>query len=233
MKKTFNYYGICWLITLVVFNVITFVTPSEIAGISKSTGAFWTGYIFITLAFIGQLGYAYKVFKAENLKKLFYNIPLISISYTSLIIMLIVGIICMAVSFIPYWVGIIVCLLVFAFSAISVIKATVAVDVVSEIDEKIKEQTQFIKLLTADAEHLMSTGKTAELKAEAKKVYEAIRYSDPMTSEALDDVEGQIQSEFKFFSQAIKSEDLELAKSVSEGLLSLIDSRNKKCKVSK
>ena len=41
----------------------------------------------------------------------------------------------------------------FAFSAISVIKATVAVDVVSEIDEKIKEQTQFIKLLTADAEH--------------------------------------------------------------------------------
>lgn len=109
MKKTFNYYGICWLITLVVFNVITFVTPSEIAGISKSTGAFWTGYIFITLAFIGQLGCAYKVFKAENLKKLFYNIPLISISYTSLIIMLIVGIICMAVSFIPYWVGIIVC----------------------------------------------------------------------------------------------------------------------------
>ena len=56
MKKTFNYYSICWLISLVVFNVIAFVTPNDIAGVSKFTGTFWSGYIFITLAFIGQLG---------------------------------------------------------------------------------------------------------------------------------------------------------------------------------
>lgn len=233
MKKTFNYYGICWLIALAVFNVIAFVTPNEIAGVSKFNGAFWAGYIFITLAFIGQLGCAYKAFKAENLKKMFYNIPLISVSYTGLIAMLVVGTVCMAVPFIPYWVGIIACLLVLAFSAISVIKATVASDVVSEIDEKIKVQTQFIKLLTADAEHLMTSSKTAQLKAEAKKVYETIRYSDPMSNEALADIEGQIQSEFAFFAQAIKSEDLELAKSVSAGLIDLIDGRNKKCKVLK
>lgn len=172
MKKTFSYYSICWLIALAVFNVITFVTPNEIAGVSKFTGAFWTGYIFITLAFIGQLGCAYKAFKAENLKKLFYNIPLISISYTGLVVMLVVGIICMAVPVVPYWIGVIVCVLVFAFSAISVIKASVVADVVSEIDEKVKVKTQFMKLLTSDAEHLMSSSKTAELKAEAKKVYE-------------------------------------------------------------
>lgn len=233
MKKTFNYYGICWLIALGVFNVIAFVTPNEIAGVSKFNGAFWAGYIFITIAFVGQLGCAYKAFKAENLKKMFYNIPLISVSYTGLIAMLVVGTVCMVVPFIPYWVGIIACLLVLAFSAISVIKATVASDVVSEIDEKIKVQTQFIKLLTADAEHLMTSSKTAQLKAEAKKVYETIRYSDPMSNEALADIEGQIQSEFSFFTQAIKSEDLELAKSASAGLIDLIDSRNKKCKVLK
>lgn len=233
MKKTFNYYSICWLISLVVFNVIAFVTPNEIAGVSKFTGAFWSGYIFITLAFIGQLGCTYKAFQAENLKKLFYNIPLISVSYTGLVVMLVAGAICMAVPFIPYWVGIIACLLVLVVSAISVIKATVAADIVGEIDEKIKVQTKFVKMLTADAELLMSVSKTAELKAEAKKVYEAIRYSDPMSSNALANVEGQIQSEFAFFSQAIKSEDLELARSVAEGLLDLIDGRNKKCKVSK
>ena len=233
MKKTFNYYSICWLISLVVFNVIAFVTPNEIAGVSKFTGTFWSGYIFITLTFIGQLGCAYKAFQADNLKKLFYNIPLISVSYTGLVAMLIVGIICMAVPFIPYWVGIIACLLVLAFSAISVIKATATADIVSEIDEKIKVQTHFIKLLTADAEHLMVSSKTVELKAEAKKVYEAIRYSDPMSSNALSDIEGQIQSEFEFLSQAVKTEDLELAKSVANGLLNLIDGRNKKCKVLK
>lgn len=233
MKKNFNYYGICWLIALVVFNVIAFVTPSEIAGISKYTGAFWFGYIFITLAFIGQLGCTYKAFKTENLKKLFYNIPLISISYTGLVVMLIVGIICMAVPFIPYWVGIIACMLVLAFSAITIIKATVAADVVSETDEQIKKHTQFIKLLTADSEHLMSSSMTAELKAETKKVYETIKYSDPMSCEELSDIEEQIQSEFSLFKHAIKSEDLELAKSISVELLNSIDDRNKKCKALK
>lgn len=233
MKKSFKYYGIGWLIALAVFNVITFVTPNEIAGVSKFTGSFWAGYIFITLAYIGQLGCAYKAFNAENLKKLFYNIPIISVSYTGLAVMLIVGAVCMAVPFVPYWVGIIACLLVLAFSVVSVIKATVAADVVSEIDEKIKVQTQFIKLLTADAEHLMVDSKTAELKAATKKVYEAIRYSDPMSNGELSDIEGQIQREFEVFSQAIKSEDLELAKSVADGLLNLIDGRNKKCRALK
>lgn len=85
------------------------------AGVSKFNGAFGAGYIFITIAFVGQLGCAYKAFKAENLKKMFYNIPLISVSYTGLIAMLVVGTVCMAVPFIPYWVGIIACLLVLAF----------------------------------------------------------------------------------------------------------------------
>lgn len=134
---------------------------------------------------------------------------------------------------IPCWVGIIACLSVLAISAVSVIKATGAAGAVKKIDEKIKGQTQFIKLLTADAEHLMSSSKTAELKAEAKNVYEAIRYSDPMSSDALTDIEGQIQNEFKAFSQAVVSEDLELAKSVAGELMNLIDGRSKKCKALK
>ena len=58
------------------------------AGASKFVGAFWTGYIFITLAFIGQLVCSYFALKAESLQKMFYNIPLITISYTGLIVML-------------------------------------------------------------------------------------------------------------------------------------------------
>ena len=233
MNKNFKYYLSIWAIFFVIFNIAVFVSPNELVGMSKFGGAFWSGYIFITLAFIGQLGCAYKTFKAENLKKLFYNIPIISISWTGLVLTLIFGVLCMIIPNLPNWVGIILCFIILGFTAISVIKASLAADIVSKIDEKIKVQTQFIKLLTADAQHLMVSSKTAELKAEAKKVYEAIRYSDPMSNEALADVEGQIQSEFTFFTQAVKSEDLELAKSVADGLLNLIDGRNKKCKVLK
>jgi len=75
MKKSFKIYSLIWVICLAVLNVITFVTPNEIGGVSKYSSSFWVGYIFITIAFVGQLACAFVAFKAENLKKFFYSIP--------------------------------------------------------------------------------------------------------------------------------------------------------------
>ena len=233
MKKSFKHYSVIWLISLVIFNVIVFVAPNEAAGMSKFGGAFWSGYIFITIAFLGQLACAFKTFKEENLQKVFYNIPLISISYTGLIAMLIAGTACMVIPNLPNWVGIIICMSILALSGISIIKASMAADIVGEIDEKIKTQSQFIKMLTVDSQVLMTSATNPELKAEAKKVYETIRYSDPMQNPALDEAEAQIQKEFVAFADAVKTEDLEVAKVVASELLKMIDSRNKKCRALK
>lgn len=43
-----------------------------------------------------------------------------------------------------------------------------------------------------------------EMKAETKKVYEAIRYSDPMSNNVLANIENQIQNEFNAFADAVK-----------------------------
>lgn len=233
MKKSFKIYSLVWAICLVVFNVITFVTPNEIGGVSKFSGSFWVGYIFITIAFLGQLACAFVSFKAENLKKFFYNIPLLSISYGGLVAMLIVGSIFMAIPVLPEWIGIIVCVIILAFNAIAIIKATAAADIVSGIDEKIKTQTFFIKSLTVDAQSLMTSAKTDELRAEAKKVYEAIRYSDPMSNDALVSLDNQIERHFQSFVDALQSGDLELAIENSTTLIELIDKRNQKCKLLK
>ena len=233
MKKTFKYFFACWLIVFAVFNIITFAIPKEIAGMNKFGGSFWTGYIFIVIAFLGQLGCAYKAFKKENLKRVFYNISLISISYTGLIAMLIAGSLCMIIPDMPNWISVIICILILAFSAISVIKATLAADIINDVDKKIKDKTLFIKSLMVDAEHLVTVAGSEEIKTVTKKVYEALKYSDPMSDRALNDIEEKMQSEFNFLSQAVNSADTELAESVAKGLLDLIDIRNKKCKVLK
>ena len=200
---------------------------------TKFGGAFWIGYIFITIAFIGQLVCAFFAFKPSDKQKVFYNIPLVTISYAGLIVMLIAGTACMAIPNLPNWIGIIVCLLVLAITAIAVLAAGFAASVVTDIDQRVKVKTFFIKSLTVDAEHLMNTSKTAELKALAKKVYEAVRYSDPMSNAVLVEVEEKIQNGFSDFENAIMSEDFELASSTADELLSLIDIRNKKCKLLK
>ena len=236
MKKTFKTYAVLWLILLAVFNVVCFVTPSEtvINGVAyeKFGGAFWTGYIFITLAFIGQLVCAWFAFKAENLKKLFYNLPLISISYTGLILTIVLGAICMAIPNLPNWVGIIVCILVLAFTAMSVIKASAASDVVEKIDNNVKAQTLFIKSLTVDAESLLSRAGTPDAKGACKKVYEAVRYSDPMSNVALAGLESQITLKFNEFSNAVTGGAEDIG-SLADELVVLIGDRNKKCKLLK
>ena len=233
MKRNFGIYSIIWAICLAVFNVIVFVTPNEIGGISKFSGSFWVGYIFITIAFIGQLICAFFAFKPRNFEKLFYKIPLISVSYSGLVLMLIAGSVFMAAPTLPEWIGIIVCVLILAFSAIAIIKASAAAEIVSGIDEKVKTQTFFIKNLATDAQSLMTSAKSDELRAEAKKVYEAIRYSDPVSNVALSELNTQIERQFNTFADAVNADDAELAKETADTLLEMIEVRNQKCKVLK
>lgn len=233
MKNVFKYYVVYWAVLASVFNLIVFIAPNEMVGMNKFGGAFWSGYVFIMLAFVGQLVCAYLAFKAENKQKFFYNLPLITISYAATIASVIVGTLCMVIPNLPNWVGIIICLVILAFSAVSVVKAKAAADVVSEIDKKIKVKTLFIKSLTVDAESLMARAKTDEINAELKKVYEAVRYSDPMSEEALSGIESQITLKFDLLSKAVVEGNAEAVKSAAEELVILINDRNKKCKLLK
>ena len=231
MKKGFKSYAIAWAILLVLFNIICFTTPNEIDGMTKFGGAFWAGYVFITLAFIGQLICAYFALKAENLTKLFYNLPLITISYAGLIFTIIFGALCMAIPDLPNWIGIIICAIVLAFTAIAVVKAKAVGDIVAATDEKIKDQTEFIRGLTAEAQSLIAYAKTDDAKAACKKVYEALRYSDPRSIAALADIESEISQEFSKFADAVKNgEDFN---PLAEKLVLLIGDRNTKCKAMK
>jgi hypothetical protein len=231
MKKKIGIYGIVWAICLAVFNLITFMTPNEIGGVSKFSGAFWVGYIFITVAFVGQLVCACFALKEDDLKKLFYNVSLPQISYSGLIAMLIVGGIFMAIPTLPSWIAIIICAIILTFNAIAVIKATAAANIVSGIDEKIKAETFFMKNLAADAQSLMTSAATDELRAEAKKIYDAIRYSDPVANPSLSELDNQIERQFAAFSDAVKAEDFELAKETSGILAGLVEKRNYNCKL--
>lgn len=232
MNKNFKYYVGIWAILLVIFNIATFVTPNQAADMSKFGGAFWVGYIFITLAFIGQLAVSFFAFKAKNIQKFFYKISLIRISWTGLILTLIFGTLCMVIPNLPNWIGMIACFAILGFNAISLAKANVAADIVSETDEKIKVQTSFIKTLTVDAESLMGRAQTETTKTATKKVYEAVRYSDPMSNDSLSDIESEIAIKFNQFACAISSNAEDIV-TVADELIVLITDRNKKCELFK
>ena len=62
MKNNFKYFAIIWVVLLVLFNVVTFIIPAEIAGINRfEQPTFWIAYAFICVALVGQLISAFAV----------------------------------------------------------------------------------------------------------------------------------------------------------------------------
>lgn len=232
MKKNFKSYALIWAIFLLAFNVIVFLVRPIIPGYEIHYDLrFWIAWLFVMAAFVGNLLCANKAFQAENLEKLFYKVPLISVSYRSLIGMLVLGGALMLVPNCPAWIAAIVCVVIAAFTAVAVVKADWAGEAVSATHEKVKAQTQFIKLLTVDAETLLGKAKTPDAKIATKKVYEALRYSDPMSSEALSEIEAELADKFRALEAAVTSgTDSEPA---AEDFLTTLEKRNRLCKAMK
>lgn len=232
MKKTFKFYLVIWAVLLILFNVISFVSVGWLE-VEKYTPSFWIGYVFITLSFVGQIVCAYFALKEDNINKTFYKVSLITTSYSGLVLSFVFGGLCMVISLLPYWVGIILCVIILAFSVIAVTKSRAAIDVVSRIDDNVKIKTFFIRSLTIDAESLVSRAKSESIRKECKKVYEAIRYSEPMSNEALATIESEITKKFSKLSESVISDDSEAVATLSYEIIVLIGDRNKKCNLLK
>lgn len=232
MKKNFVTYVIIWIISLVVFNLITFLLPN-VQNADNRTAGFWIGYALITLALTGQVACSCYVLKEKNATKLFYKISLYQLSYSTLAISLIVGIILMILVPKQAWIAAIICLIILAVDVTAMMKAKLAVDTVVKVDEKIEQKTMFIKTKTAEAQTLTSTVDTEEKKSLCKRVYEALRYSDPMSDSQLESIESEIDECLQSLKSAIGDDDLDLATAQTQRIEALIAERNDKCKLLK
>jgi len=214
------------------------VIPKSITRIN--TDLFATRYdikflIGIIIAFIGTgiSLIAVATLKSDNKKQTFLRIPQFRIAYTATILSLIISAVYLFVKIKPEWILYVAVILIYGLTLLSIIKAKSAALIAEGVGDRVTVKTSFIKSLTADSEVLMNTSSNTEVFALTKKVYEAIRYCDPMSNAVLVEVEEKIQNAFEDFKEAIESQDFELALANANELLSLIETRNKKCKLLK
>lgn len=227
-KSNFYLYMLIWVIGLLIFNAFCFLPPDV-----KDYDNFWVGYIFITVMFLAHLGISYFAFSAKSDREVFYNFPIIKASYGGLVAMVAIGSLVMVIEGVPNWVGVLLCLVIVALTAVSLVKATVVSGAVKDTDERVKNQTLFIRMLTVNAQTLVAGAHSEEVRSLCNKVYEAARYSDPMSNPALAAVEGQISLRFNDLSSAVSADNVETVKRLVSDLEVLLQDRNAKCKLLK
>ena len=209
-------------IVFVLFNVIAFVVPTD------KTVTFWVAYAFSVVAFVAQIPLWKIAFsKKDTLKSKFLGIPVIHVAITYLIVQLIAFVIFMIIPALPVWLAIVVCAIILTIFALSAIAGQAGVNVINSVEDKIKVKRAFIQFLQIDIEMIADGEKDTETKMKLKKLAEKVRFSDPMSSELLGDLESRISD---------KVEDMKTAddkKLLIEEVTTLLAERNKKCKALK
>ena len=208
------------LFTLV--SIIAFAVPTA------KTAAFWISYVFTVIAFAAQIViWKSALGRAESLKSKFLGFPVIHIGIVYLIVQIIALAVFLFIPTLPIWSAVIVCAVVAGVSAVCMIALDVGRSEIERVSAKVQEKTFYIKLLQADVELLASTETDTVIKSALMQLAEKIRYSDPMSDEQIADIENRITAKIA----ELKS-STEKVKIINE-LNSLLDERNKKCKLLK
>lgn len=232
INRYFKYYGLSWLLGLILFNVLAFVIPHTVGGTFNRLHqpAFWVGYVLLLVTLIGQLICSYLFLRDQNKEKIFLRLAVLRVGYTALGVSIVIGTVFMLVPVFPAWLGSVVAVIALCGYAWYGLRAGAAVEAVSDVGARASARTEFIHTMTAEAQALIAYAHTPALRSAAERVYEALRYSVPASNDVAGDIESDIFDAFTTFSEELKADNAEPAMTASRRLLTLIEERNAKCK---
>ena len=92
---------------------------------------------------------------------------------------------------------------------------------------KYKEKTLVMRTLTAEAEGLLAEAKPGDAKEVCRRVYEVLRYSDPMTGDAVAETEEKLMEAMKTFTKSVKENNTAEVTKTAEEMIRIAEERNR------
>lgn len=229
MKKQKNLIltAIIYAILIAVYNILVFVV------FKNHSSVFWMSYCFMMIAFLVQITSMLLSFKRADVETVFFGLPLASFSVFYLVAELCVSTIFMIFQKVGTTIPFVIQLLMLAGFLVVAIIAIMARDTVQVMSDTVKEKVVQHKAINTDVETLLAGCTDAELKSKLGKLSETIKYSDPMTNEAIADVEQRIQQKLTELRVYCENDEMDEAVKTCSALELLYIERNKKLLISK
>lgn len=225
MRKSLINYSICWVVFVVLFNIICFVTPEELFGYYKFGGAFWGGYAFTMLFLVIHYVFMYKLINNNNNNSAVSN-TLMVMSYVEVASMVIASVACMLIPDLPNWASILACSCVLALSIIFTVATNTTTSKTVNSYEAMNEQTSSMRELTAKAELLKKKARGTSSEDLAKKIYEEIRYSNAISTNETIEIELNIKNELEELINIVGSQKhLDNFETISKNILDELEIR--------
>lgn len=209
----------------VAWQVIAFASPFV------KNGTFWVSYLFADLAILAQAYILHIAFdNGEAIKSKIYGFPIARLGVIYAIVQLAVSLVCMILAkWAPAWVALIVDVLLLAAVVVGLSAADAARDEVERQDVQIKQSVSVIRMLQAKTSALAKQTGNAEI----ERLAEALRYSDPVSSNALAEVDHTLTEQITELDTAVKAGAFEQIGKLCTEAEQLLVQRNVLCKLSK
>ncbi len=138
-----------------------------------------------------------------------------------------------AIVTIPYWVALLVSVLLFGMASIGVIITENPRDMVESVDESVKVDIEAITSFQTNISRIADMCEEPGLKAELEKLREQLRYADPVSSERTREIEADIETALTGLKELVNDGNTDDAKSLIKKITVALNERNRICKVSK
>ena len=225
MKKDTIRAGIGLGVLLVLYILVAFLIPFV------HTAVFWVSFVFTLIAF-GVVGASFYIAFIINpdAKSRFYGFPIAKIGVMYGAAQLLAGLIFMALGlWIPVWAAVLVYALLLGAAVIGLISADAVREEIQRQDNKLKKDVSFMRNLQSKVNQMATQCAAPELRQFA----EDIRYSDPVSSDALTDIEQELAAAVEELQAAVVDGDSESVAQLCRKASAVLAERNRLCKLNK
>ena len=225
MKKDFVRSAICLGVLLVLYILLAFLIPFV------KTAVFWISFVFTLVAFAVTGWTLYTAFlKKPDARSRFYGFPIARIGVLYGGVQLAVGLLFMALGkWIPVWLAVLVYAAMLGAAVIGLVSADAVVETIHTQDGKLKKDVAFMRTLQSKANQMAAQCTLPEV----RQFCENIRYSDPVSSEALAEIERDLSAAVDDLQTAIVDRDKDVISQLAQKADTLLSERNRVCKLNK
>lgn len=226
MNKKIKSLTAVYAIVFIAYCILFFVIPFQ------KTAAAWVTFVFTVISICGGCGIAIYAFSGEGLKSKIYGFPIFKIGFSYTAAQLAFSAAVMISGFfaaIPLWVSLAVSVVILALTTIGVIGADNARDIISEQEARTRNSTGKMKTFRLDMRYIVDSCGDAELKKPLEKLADSFKYADPVSNEALSDIEDNLRLQVKTLAGLVNTDAQAAAAKIDEISVILAD-RNRRCK---
>lgn len=229
MKKNAIRWWVVLGVVLVVYNVLAFALPFP------KTAVFAVSYLFTTIAILAQIYVIRTAFyRSEGVKSKFYGFPIAKLGVIYLAVQLIAGLVFMALGLIvPVWLSLALYVVLLGIAAAGFVAADAARDEVVRQELKLEKDVSRMREFQAKGRALVTLNQIPEAARPLEKLAEDLRFSDPVSSEALTEIEDQLAECLAQLQEAVSAQKTEQILSVCREAERILAERNQLCKLSK